>query len=312
MLKVSRERSSGMLALGARRLAGNRAAMISLGYVTAVTLVAVFAPHISPYAFDAQDAEALLEPPGMKHWLGTDDLGRDLLSRVIYGARISMAVAYVSTFFSLILGTLYGAVSGYTGGKLDAIMMRIVDVLYSFPDLLLIILINASISREWLNSLLLATGSSWLLRAVNAETLALLLALSLVSWVQVARLIRGEVLRLREEVYVDAARALGVRHWNIILRHILPNTLGPLIVTLTFRIPAVILAESMLSFIGLGIQPPKSSWGTLASDGFAAMRFEPHLILFPSMVIFLAMLAFNFLGDGLRDAFDPRLKAWKK
>lgn len=289
----------------------SRAAMFSLGYVVAVTLVAVFAPHIAPYPFDVQDPEALLEPPGPGHWLGTDDLGRDLLSRLIFGARVSMAVAYVSTFFSLILGTLYGAVSGYSGGKTDAVMMRVVDVLYSFPDLLLIILISASINREWLDNLLLATHLPWLMRAVNAETLALLLALSLVSWVQVARLIRGEVIRLREELYVDAARALGVRHSSIIFRHILPNTLGPLIVTLTFRIPAVILAESMLSFIGLGIQPPKSSWGTLASDGFAAMRFEPHLILFPSLAIFLAMLAFNFLGDGLRDAFDPRLQIRK-
>jgi len=282
--------------------------MLSLAYVIAVTGIAILASQIAPYAFDAQDSEALLKPPSIKHWLGTDDLGRDLLSRLVFGARVSMAVAYVSTFFSLILGTLYGAVSGYTGGKLDAVMMRVVDVLYSFPDLLLIILINASINRDWLDNLLLATHMPWLIRAVSAETLALLIALSLVSWVQVARLIRGEVLRLREELYVDAARALGVSHSSIIFRHILPNTLGPLIVTLTFRIPAVILAESMLSFIGLGIQPPKSSWGTLASDGFAAMRFEPHLILFPSLAIFLAMLAFNFLGDGLRDAFDPKLQ----
>jgi oligopeptide transport system permease protein len=308
----SQNKSVGILALGIRRLFRNRAAMLSLGYVIAVTGIAIFASQIAPYAFDAQYPDALLKPPSFKHWLGTDDLGRDLLSRLIFGARVSMAVAYVSTFFSLILGTLYGAVSGYAGGKLDAVMMRVVDVLYSFPDLLLIILINASINRDWLNNLLLATHMLWLIRAVNAETLALLIALSLVSWVQVARLIRGEVLRLREELYVDAARALGVRHSSIILRHILPNTLGPLIVTLTFRIPAVILAESMLSFIGLGIQPPKSSWGTLASDGFTAMRFEPHLILFPSLAIFLAMLAFNFLGDGLRDAFDPKLQSRRR
>lgn len=291
-----------------RRFVRNRPALLSLVYVAGLTLLALFAPWLAPYPYDYQNPDQLLAPPSLAHWMGTDDLGRDLFSRLIYGARVSVAVAYVSTLFSLWLGTTYGAISGYVGGRLDHLLMRVVDVVYSFPDLLLIILINTALNREWLSAGLSSPWLCWARPLVNAETLALLLALSLVSWVSVARLIRGEVLRLREESYVEAARALGVGHSAILFRHILPNTWGPLIVTLTFRIPAVILAESTLSFIGLGIQPPKSSWGTLAADGWTALRFEPHLIIFPGLAIFLTMLAFNFLGDGLRDALDPRLR----
>ena len=291
-----------------RRFLQNRAALAGLIYVVALTLVAIFAGRLAPYPYDYQNSDQLLWPVSPAHWMGTDDLGRDLFSRLLYGARVSMTVAYFSTLFSLLLGTAYGALSGYVGGRLDHALMRVVDVVYSFPDLLLIILINTSINRVWLDQVLSVWWLSGAHRFVYAETLALLLALSLVSWVTVARLIRGEVLRLREETYVEAARALGTSHFSILLRHILPNTWGPLIVTLTFRIPAVILAESTLSFIGLGIQPPKSSWGTLASDGWTALRFQPHLIIFPSLAIFLTMLAFNFLGDGLRDTLDPKLR----
>lgn len=291
------------------RLFKNRPAMISLAFVLGISAAAVLAPYISPFSYEEIDYQQKLAGPSARHLMGTDLLGRDLLSRMIYGARVSLSVAIASTILSLFLGTAYGAVSGYAGGRLDNGMMRVVDVIYSFPDLLLIILINASINREWLDSILSRPGLSLLGRYLNADNLALLLALSLVTWVYVARLIRGEVLRLREETYIEAARALGVGHGGIVVRHILPNTWGPLIVTLTFRIPVVILAESTLSFIGLGIQPPKSSWGTLAADGWTAMRFYPHLILFPSLAIFLTMLAFNFLGDGLRDALAPERRS---
>jgi oligopeptide transport system permease protein len=288
-----------------RRLTRNHAAMAGLFFIVLLGLLAVATPYIAPYSYEEMDYNAKVESPSLRHPLGTDFLGRDLLSRMLYGARVSLGVALASTFIALFLGTTYGSISGYVGGRLDNAMMRVVDVIYSFPDLLLIILINASIDREWLDGTLTALGLGVLNKWLNADNLALLLALSLVSWVYVGRLIRGEVLRLREEIYVEAARALGVRSAGIVFRHILPNTWGPLIVTMTFRIPAVILAESTLSFIGLGIQPPKSSWGTLASDGFTAMRFYPHLILFPALVIFLTMLAFNFLGDGIRDALAP-------
>ena len=293
------------LAMGFSRLKKNRSAMLSLGFIIFITLLAIFARWLSPYSYYAQDSSALLSPPSASHWLGTDELGRDLLSRIIYGARISLVVAYFSTFFSLILGTAYGALSGYLGGKIDNFLMRIADVVYSFPDLLLIILINTSIDRESLGELFARLQVPFLIRVLNPEIISLLIALSLVSWVHIARLVRGEVLRLREEKFVESARALGVKPSLILFRHILPNTLGPLLVTITFRIPSVILAESTLSFIGLGIQPPLASWGTLANTGFVHLRFHPHLILFPSLAIFLTILAFNFLGDGLRDAFAP-------
>jgi len=298
-------RSKSPFQLALTRLGRNKAAMSGLALVSAMTLLAIFANWIAPHSYQDQDVNALLVGPCSGHWLGTDELGRDLLSRLIYGARISLSIAFFSTFFSLILGTVYGAVSGYAGGKLDNFLMRIADVVYSFPDLLLIILINASIDRNSLSHLFSGLHAPWLIKILNPEILSLLIALSLVSWVHIARLVRGEVLRIREEKFVEAAVALGSRSGSILFRHILPNALGPLIVTLTFRIPAVILAESTLSFIGLGIQPPLASWGTLANSGFAHLRFHPHLILFPSIAIFVTILAFNFLGDGLRDALAP-------
>lgn len=246
--------------------------------------VTLMGPFLSPYACDMQDPSALLEPPSTKHLMGTDRLGRDLLSRLICGTRISLSVGVLSALFALFLGTIYGAISGYVGGRVDNFMMRWVDVVYALPDIPLIILMTLFFGRGYMG---------------------ILLALSLVSWVTVARLVRGEVLRLREFSYVEAARAVGARDQRILLVHILPNTLGILIVTLTYRIPAAILAESTLSFIGLGLAPPVASWGTLANDGWSALKFYPHLILFPSLAIFIAMMAFNLFGDGLRDFLDP-------
>ncbi len=267
-----------------RRLISNRLAILSALIILAVCGGAILAPWIVAYPYDYQDTETLLSPPSMTHWMGTDRLGRDLFSRILHGARISMMVGVGTAFTALIFGTLYGAISGYIGERVDNLMMRLVDVIYSLPDLLLIILITVLIGKG---------------------ALGIFLALSLVSWVTVARIVRGEVLRLREFSYVEAARAMGGSHRRILLLHILPNMLGILIVTLTFRIPTAIMAESTLSFIGLGIAPPAASWGTLANEGWAAMKFYPHLILYPSLVIFITMLAFNFFGDALRDAFDP-------
>jgi len=259
---------------------------VSFTFLFLLVGLAFFASILAPYSFEEQDVSATLQPPSFEHWMGTDRLGRDLFSRTLFGTRVSMTVGIVTALSALIIGSLYGAVSGYIGGRTDQIMMRGVDVVYALPDLLLIILLNMVIGRG---------------------ILGILIALSLVSWVTVARLVRGEVLRLREQTYVEAAVALGANHTWILLRHLLPNTLGLLIVTVTFRIPAAILAESTLSFIGIGIAPPDASWGTLANEGWAAMRFSPHLILFPSSIIFTTILAFNFLGDGLRDAFDPSM-----
>lgn len=257
---------------------------INVGVVALVFLVAAFAPVLAPYPYDAQDTTALYASPSEAHWMGTDRLGRDLLSRVIYGTRTSLLIGLGSALVALALGTAYGAVSGYLGGRTDQVMMRSLEAFHAVPDLLVIILL-----------------SLWLGRGVPS----MVVAISLVGWMTVARLMRGEILRWREQPFVEAARASGASHARILFRHLLPQTIGPLIVTLTFRIPAGILAESTVSFVGLGIAPPQTSWGSLAGEGWSAIKFYPHVILFPSLVIVTTMLAFNLLGDRLQDVLDP-------
>ncbi|MFQ5451519.1 MAG: ABC transporter permease [Nitrospinaceae bacterium] len=255
------------------------------GFILVVSLAAVFAPWVAPYSYETQDTLNTLASPNGQYWFGTDRLGRDLFSRVIYGARVSLFIGVATTLVAILIGTVYGAVSGYAGGRTDNLLMRIVDVVFALPDLLMIILLMVVMGRG---------------------VAGIFIALTLVSWVTVARLVRGEVLRIKEYTYVEAARALGAGHLRILLREILPNITGLLVVTLSFRIPVAILAESTLSFIGLGIAPPFSSWGTLANDGWTAIKFYPHLILFPSLAIFFTILSFNFLGEGLRDVLDPK------
>ncbi len=266
----------------------SRPAQWSLVFLIVIASAALFAPWLAPYSYETQDLQLTLSSPDTQHWLGTDRLGRDLLSRIIYGARVSLFIGVFTSLIAIGIGTLYGAWSGYKGGKTDQWMMRIVDVVFSLPDLLLIILLTVVLGRG-------ITG--------------IFLALTMVSWVTVARIVRGEVLRIKELPFVESARALGMGQYRIIFREILPNTWGLLIVTLTFRTPVAILAESTLSFIGLGLAPPFSSWGTLANDGWTAIKFYPHLIVFPSIMIFLTILAFNFLGEGLRDVLDPKKRA---
>lgn len=270
----------------ATKMKKNRIAMAGLAIVITVTLLAALAPWISPFAEEAQDPSAILHAPSSAHWFGTDRLGRDLLSRCLYGARVSMSVALITSGFAMVFGTALGAISGWVGGRIDNVLMRFVDVVYSFPDLLLIIIISV---------------------VVGQSILGIIFSLSLVSWVTVARVVRGEVMAVKSRPFVEAARALGFPNSRILVRQILPHTLAPVMVTLTFRIPAVILAESTLSFIGLGIQPPASSWGTLASQGWTAIAFYPHLIAFPAALVFATILGFNWLGDGLRDAMDVRI-----
>ncbi|MFA7340351.1 MAG: ABC transporter permease [Candidatus Obscuribacterales bacterium] len=260
--------------------------------IAAICLVALLSWmgfSLCPYSFD-QTSTDFLAGPSSQHLMGTDELGRDLLSRIVYGARLSIAIGLTTAAVAFVIGTLYGAVSGYFGGKIDTLLMRGVDIAYSLPDLLVMILIGVLLGRG---------------------TLGILIALGLVSWMGTARLVRAQFLQLKNEEFIEAARAQGQSGLNIVFKHLLPNAIGPIIVALTFTVPSAILSESTLSFIGLGLSPPACSWGTLASDGWRSLRAHPHLIFFPSMFIFMTVLSFNFLGDGLRDALDPRTRLGK-
>ncbi len=279
------------------RLKRNKASVVSFWFIVLICFMGIFAEQLAPYPFHKQFMDRVLSTSSSLHWLGTDSLGRDLLSRIIYGARVSMAIGIFTSVISLAIGIVYGAISGWLGGRVDSIMMRFVDILYSIPTLVLLILVKVTF-----DSVDLFEDPE--LKAITG----MLLALSVVGWVTLARVVRGQVLQVKQMTYVEAATALGASSFFIVVRHIVPNILGPIIVLLTFQIPSNILYESFLSFIGLGLQPPFSSWGVLASSGWQTIRSFPHLIIYPSLVLFFTMLAFNFLGDGLRDAFDPQMK----
>lgn len=268
---------------------GNAFLLCSASFLLLVTLLGFLAPWISPYAMGGLEEKRLLESPSWSHWMGTDTLGRDLLTRVLYGARVSLTVGLGTALIALVLGTAYGLVAGFKGGNWDHFMMRTVDVFYGLPDMLIFILLSLLFGRN-------ITG--------------LLVALGLVTWVRFARVARGQVLQAKEFLFVESANALGASRRRIVLRHILPNIMAPIIVTLTFTIPSAILAESTLSFIGIGINDPYSpwgtSWGTLAQDGYRAMRTYPHVIAFPAAAIFLTILSFNTLGNAVRDLLDVK------
>jgi oligopeptide transport system permease protein len=268
-----------------RRLKRNRAAMAGLVLLAVVALLAVLAPLLSPYDFDAVDFDAISVPPNAAHWFGTDDLGRDLFARTLYGGRISLLVGLVATVVSLLLGVSYGAISGYVGGAVDSLMMRLVEILYSVPFIFLVILLMVLFERS---------------------ILLIFVAIGAVEWLDMARIVRGQTLSLKEAAFVEAARAAGLSRRAIIVRHIVPNLLGPVVVYVTLTIPAVILAESFLSFLGLGVQPPMASLGSLIASGAADMELAPWLLVFPSLVMIATLMSFNFIGDGLRDAIDPK------
>lgn len=274
-------------ARGLRRFLSNRAAVASAGFLLLVSLMAIFAPLVTTHSYEEQNLAARLASPSWTYWMGTDSLGRDLYSRIVYGARASMSVGIITALVSALFGTVYGAVSGYVGGWIDDVMMRIVDIFYIFPSLLFAILVMVTIGQG---------------------LTSIIIALAFVGWVNLARLVRGQVLQAREMLHVEAARAMGAGSARIVARHILPLLWGPVVVALTFQIPQNIMSESFLSFIGLGLQPPISSWGTLASEGWRAMQTYPHLILFPGLALFVSMLSFQFVGDGLRDWLDPKTR----
>ena len=280
------DRPRGLWSDAWRRLRRNRAAVASGVFLVALCALAAFSPWL-PFLRDPtlQDLPLGATPPGWAHWFGTDDLGRDSFSRVLWGGRISMLVGLVGTAVSFVVGVTWGAVAGYAGGLVDEAMMRVVDVLYSLPYIFLVILLLVFFER----SLVL-----------------IFVALGLVQWLTMARIVRGQVLSLKRQTFVEAARALGASDRAIVFRHLVPNTLGPVIVYTTLTVPAVILQEAFLSFLGLGVQPPQASWGTLVSDGSRVLAIFPWLVVFPGLALSLTLLAFNFLGDGLRDALDPQ------
>lgn len=293
----TKPQSNSLWAEAIKRLKKNRAAVISGYFILILCVVAIFADVLAPYSFEEQNTDVILQSPSLQHWLGTDDLGRDLLSRLIYGAQMSMAVGIFTAVFSLAMGVVYGALSGWIGGRVDSIMMRFVDTLDSIPTLVLLILVK--IFFDAVNMF-----SDPKMRAL----VGVLLALSVFGWITLARVVRGQVMQVKQSLFVEAAQALGAPSVWILIRHILPNILGPIIVVLTFQIPSNIMFESFLSFIGLGLQPPFSSWGVLANSGWKVIKSYPHLIVAPGLALFLTMLAFNLFGDGLRDAFDPKMR----
>ena len=252
-----------------------------------LVLAAIFADFIAPYDPSAADFMALRQPPSLQHIMGTDEVGRDIFSRVLFGARISLTVGFIVQTTATFTGILLGMLAGYYGGMTDLVIMRAVDIMYALPAFLFAVFM-VSILTPNINSVILT--------------------LTLVGWPFIARLMRGQVLALREQEYVIAAQALGARHWQIMLYHILPNSLSPIIVQYTLGIATVIMAEAGLSFLGIGIRPPTPTWGGMITKGREYIRTEPHLVLYPSIVLGLTMIAFNFLGDGLRDALDPRMK----
>ncbi len=269
------------------RLRRDKLATFGLAVIVMILMLAIFGPILSPYEYDAQDFMISNEAPNFSHWFGTDMFGRDLFVRVLYGARISLAVGFLASFISLFIGVIYGGISGFAGGRLDEVLMRIVDVIYSVPMMIYVILLMVVVGPG-LKSIFITLGISY--------------------WAPMARIVRAEVMRLKNEEFILAARVLGASSRRILLRHLIPNAMGPVLVTLTFSIPGAIFTEAFLSFVGLGVSAPMASWGVLCNDAVGTLAVYPYQLFFPAAAISITILAFNFLGDGLRDALDPRMR----
>lgn len=269
-----------------RRLLRNWAAVTGMVVLAVLVVVALIGPHLVPFSYDQINKNDVWAPPLTGgHLLGADSLGRDLLARLLMGLRVSLAIGLVATVVSLVIGIIWGAVAGYVGGALDELMMRVVDVLYSLPFIFFVIL------------MMVTFGSNIIL---------IFIAIGAVEWLTMSRIVRGQTLGLKHKEFVEAARAAGLSQGSIIAKHIIPNLLGPVVVYVTLTIPAVILAESFLSFLGLGVQPPMASLGSLIANGAQDMELAPWLLVFPSLVMIVTLMSFNFIGDGLRDAIDPQ------
>ncbi len=267
------------------RLKQNKLAITGLWVVLFFIAIAILTPWITPYGYEEQNLDLGPTPPSFAHWFGTDVFGRDLLTRVMYGGRVSLAVGLIATTVALLIGVTWGTIAGYVGGRTDAIMMRFVDALYALPFIIFIIL------------LMVVFGNSLLL---------LFLAIGAVEWLTMARIVRGQVQTIRNQEFIEAARAMGLSTPHILVKHVVPNSLGPIIVYATLTVPQVMLLEAFLSFLGLGIQPPQSSWGLLIANGAESMEDYPWLLIFPGLALSITLFALNFMGDGLRDALDPK------
>ena len=271
----------------ARRMGQNRAALVSVGLLTALVLLVIIGPWLSPHGYTTQDYDAIWQAPSIAdgHYLGTDSIGRDLYVRTLIGGRISLLIGLIATMVSLIIGVSYGATAGYFGGRVDSVMMRIVDILYAMPFLFLVILLMVFFGRH---------------------IFLIFIAIGAINWLDMARIVRGQTLSLKQKEFVEAARMGGATSRQVITRHIVPNLLGVVAVYVTLTIPQVILFESFLSFLGLGVQEPATSWGALVKDGADEMSRAPWLLVFPAFLLAMTLFCFNFIGDGLRDALDPK------
>lgn len=285
---IELEKSTSLWGDAWGRMKKNRLAFLSTLIVATCGTLALLSMLWSPYPIDAVNYEALGRAPSLGHPFGTDLLGRDLFSRCLYGMRISLGIGLTATLVSFAIGILWGAIAGYAGGKLDAAMMRFVDVLYGLPYIFFVIIVMTMAGKS---------------------ITVLFIAIGAVSWLTMARIVRGQVMSIRRKEFIEAAISCGVKHRHIIFRHVLPNAIGPIIVYTTLMVPRIILVEAFLSFLGLGIQAPRASLGSLASDGAAGMELYPWLILFPGGLLALLVFSLNAFGDGLRDALDPRMKA---
>ena len=274
-----------------RRFMRNKAAFVSLLVFLFITLLCFGAPYLGLRAPDEINWDMISAPPdyAQGYYFGTDQNGRDLFVRTLYGGQVSLTVGFVATFVSLIIGTLWGATAGFLGGRTDSVMMRFVDILYSIPFVFFVILLTVVIPRTFI-----------------APTVLMYFAIGAVSWLDMARIVRGQTVGIRRKEFIEAAHASGVSSWRIITRHIIPNCLGPVVVYMTLTVPAVILTESFISYLGMGVQEPDSSWGMIISEGVKAMEIAPWAVLYPSAVMVVTLLALNFVGDGLRDALDPK------
>ncbi|MDP3177375.1 MAG: ABC transporter permease [Spirochaetaceae bacterium] len=291
------------------RLAANKLAVAGLVVVVAVTIIAIVGPYITPYDFLSQDLSMRNQSPTAAHWFGTDDLGRDVLSRVIYGARTAVIVAISVTVLSFLIGIVLGAIAGYMGGKIDSFIVWLIDIVMSIPSLLLVIVVNVSLKPSlvtWMDAQYLATHNDFFRNTIIVDFALVFGSLAMIKWPKAARIIRGQILSIRNKNYVVAAKALGVPTKRILTRYVIPNSIGPVIVAFSATLGEAMVLESSFSFLGVGVRPPIPSWGNMISDGLRVWMLYPHILAAPAAVLAIVTIAFSFLGDGLNDALNPR------